>query len=128
MLNILDITFEIAHLSIILIIVFGWCFKKTRRLSLIIIFITSVSWFGFGWFYGLGYCFLTDYHFQIKRALGEFNLPASYIKYIVDQVFSVNSDIAFIDNLTMVLFIISSFLSVTLNFKDLFFKRNNKKI
>lgn len=122
MLNILDITLEILHLSIIITIVFGWYFRKTRRLNLLIIMVTSVSWFGFGWFYGMGYCFLTDYHFQIKRELGASDLPISYIKYIVDRSFSVDSNTSIIDIITMTTFIISSLLSIILNIEDYYKK------
>lgn len=35
-----------------------------------------------GYWFGWGYCFLTDVHWDIKRALGEENLPASFVSYI----------------------------------------------
>ncbi len=127
MLTILDISLEIVHISIILIIVLGWCFKKTRRINLVIILITAFSWFGAGWFYGFGYCFITDYHFYIKNELGIYNLPLSYIKYLVDRVFSIDSNPFFIDILTMSLFVFSFIISLILNLKSFFQREKNEK-
>lgn len=49
----------------------------------------------------IGYCPLTDWHWDVKRELGEANLPASFIKYQVDQIFDVDSDRNFIDLITV---------------------------
>ena len=48
--------------------------------------LTLFSWFGLGWFYGFGYCPSTDWHWQIKEAMGETGLPNSFIKYYMDRL------------------------------------------
>lgn len=64
-----------------------------------ILLITLVSWFGFGYFYGFGYCFLTEWHWQIKEKLGESNLPASYIKYVLDRLTGKDWDPVTVDRI-----------------------------
>ncbi len=66
----LDIFFTVFHSLLVLFILFGWIWKKTRRLNLICILLTGASWLFLGIFYGLGYCPLTDWHFNILRRLG----------------------------------------------------------
>ncbi len=72
------------HLLLVAFNLFGWIWHKTRRLHLIVILSTMLSWFVLGLWYGIGYCPFTDWHWQVKRQLGEENLPGSYIKYYLD--------------------------------------------
>ena len=81
-----DVIFFILHIIIILFNLLGWLWKKTLRLHLIIILLTAISWFVLGIWYGLGYCFLTDWHWQIKAKLGETNLPNSFINYFFTSI------------------------------------------
>ncbi|MDH3880669.1 MAG: DUF2784 domain-containing protein, partial [Desulfobacteraceae bacterium] len=52
----LDYFFIVFHGSLILFILTGWAWKRTRRIHLITISLTILSWFGLGIFYGWGYC------------------------------------------------------------------------
>lgn len=86
MLELLDIVFDIIHLSVILVNIFFWCIPGfCRRLFLITFSMTWISWLLLGMFYGLGYCFLTDIHWSIKSQLGMADLPSSYITYALDR-------------------------------------------
>lgn len=85
MLNVLDIIFLWLHIVIILFNLFGWIWKIARKPHLIILASTLFSWLVLGIKYGLGYCFLTDWHWEVKMKLGETNLPNSFIKYFFDQ-------------------------------------------
>lgn len=117
-LTLLDYSLHLAHLIFIGINIFGFIFKKTRKLNLICLILTTISWFILGLWYGIGYCPLTDWHWSIKTSLGETNLPYSYIKYILDLTFQIDSNPVFIDYLTFIVFFISIFLSLYLNYKD----------
>jgi len=88
----LDKTLFLLHVIIILFNLFGWIWKKTLRLHLIVILITAGSWFVLGIWYGWGYCFLTDWHWQIKHQLGEANLPNSFITYFFQTIHLPISD------------------------------------
>lgn len=118
MLILADYLLEFAHIAIIIFNLFGWIFRKTRRANLILILITALSWFGLGWFYGFGYCFVTDLHWSVKEQLGYTDLPYSYIKYIIDRVFSCNINPAAADILTGASFLTAAVFSIVLNTYD----------
>ena len=111
----MDLFFECIHIAIILANLFLWIPKKTRKAHLVLVAVTWFSWIGLGMFYGFGYCFLTDWHWQIKMEAGEFGLPASYIKYLVDGIFGIHSDPFWIDVLTAVTFMTVTVLALRLH-------------
>lgn len=76
-----DIVFYFLHLAVIGFNLTGWIWKKTLSLHLIVAGLTLASWLILGIWYGFGYCFLTDWHWQIKRKLGETGLPNSFVTY-----------------------------------------------
>jgi len=120
---ILDYLFTLLHLIIIGFNLLGWIWRSTRKLHLIFVLLTAVSWLLLGIWYGIGYCPITDWQWQIKERLGETNLPNSFIKYFVDKL--TRSDISsdLIDAVTAIFFAIAAALSVYLNF----FKKNQQK-
>lgn len=101
----LDWFFVVFHMLVVGINLFGWMHPRTRKLNLITLSITFLSWFGLGLIYGIGYCPLTDWHWQIKERIGETNLPISYVKYYVDKIFSVDSNPQTVDTIVMLLFV-----------------------
>ncbi len=123
----LNIFFEFLHISIIVLNIFGWILKKTRKANLVLLFFTAISWFGIGWFYGFGYCLITDWHWQIKRDLGQTNLPYSYIKLLIDRIFSIDFSPAKTDIITSVAFMIAFSMSIILNARDFYLYRKKKK-
>ena len=96
----------------------GWIWRKTRRLHLFTIGLTMVSWFGLGVFYGIGYCPLTDWHWQIKHRLGQTDLPYSYITYFLNRVTGMDWHPVLVDIGTVSLAFAALFLSGWLNWKD----------
>jgi hypothetical protein len=117
-LQILDYAFVVFHFSLIAFNLTGWIWQKTRRLHLYVISATIFSWVGLGAIYGLGYCPCTDWHWQVKRALGETELPASYIKYYLDQVSGFSWEPFTVDVLVAVLGIGALLLSLIMNYRD----------
>ena len=114
----LDYFFIIFHGSLVLFILTGWAWRRTRRIHLITIGLTMVSWFGLGIFYGWGYCPCTDWHWEIKYKLGETNLPNSYVEYYVDKLTGLTWDPLVVDAIVLILGLVTSALSCWLNWKD----------
>lgn len=85
MLELLDSVLLCLHLLIIFFNLFGWVWIRTRKIHFWVMLTTLFSWLVLGIKYGLGYCFLTDWHWEVKRKLGETNLPASFVKYFLDE-------------------------------------------
>ena len=74
-----------AHIMVITFNLTGWIWEKARKLHLVVVAGTLFSWIVLGLRYGMGYCFLTDWHWDVKYQLGETDLPASFIKYFFDR-------------------------------------------
>lgn len=116
MLHLLDILLTIAHLLIIGFNLFGWIWAKTRRAHFICVLLTAASWFVLGIWHGWGYCPVTDWQWDVKHALGERNLPSSFIKYYADKISGRGVDAGLVDLLTGVFFGVAALLSVYVNF------------
>jgi hypothetical protein len=115
---VLDYFLTFSHSALVIFILTGWAFKKSRKVHLIIVSVTLFAWLVIGFIMGsIGYCPLTDWHWDIKRSLGETGLPSSFIKYMVDKIFNVNSGRLFIDAITGIGMVVSVILTITVNFK-----------
>ena len=119
LLIVLDKFFIFFHTLLILFNLFGWVWKQTRKLNLIILLLVAFSWLVLGIWYGIGYCPLTDLHWNIKINLGQTDLPNSYIKYLVDFYFNLNIDPILVDYITAISFFCALMISIYFNF---FFK------
>ncbi|HEY0898697.1 MAG TPA: DUF2784 domain-containing protein [Sphingobacteriaceae bacterium] len=116
MLQFLDVFFTVLHLLIIGFNLFGWIWKGTRKWHLVAVMITAASWFILGIWYGMGYCPITDWQWQVKERLGETDLPASFIKYALDQLTGSDINAATIDSLTAIGFAGAAAMGVYVNF------------
>ena len=115
-LNLLDYFLTFLHLLIIGLNLSGWIWPATRRLHLWCVSLTAASWLGLGIWFGIGYCPITDWQWQVKSKLGETDLPNSFIKYWVDQVAGIDSDPVTIDVVTAISFAIVFLLAIYHNF------------
>jgi len=117
--RILDIFFVVFHTSVILFNLFGWIWRKTRKYNLILLVITGASWLILGLIVGtLGYCPLTDWHFDVLEKLGETDLPTSYVKYLADRLTGLDFDSSLVDKVTLYTFLAALGLSLFLNIRD----------
>ena len=116
--RLLDILFVVFHTLLVGFNMLGWAWRRTRRLHLITITVTLLSWFGLGVVYGWGYCPLTDWHWDVKRALGETALPASWVKYYLDLVTGLDWSTALVDAIVIGSALGALVVSVALNVRD----------
>ena len=113
----LNIFFFVFHTVFTLFNVVGWTLPKTRKLHLITLSITAISWFVLGIWYGLGYCFCTDWHFQIREKMGYVDSSNSYIHFLILQLTGLNLNPKLVDNATLIVFLISFGLSIWVNIR-----------
>lgn len=118
MLLFLDIFFVVFHSALVVFNITGWIWRRTRRLHLVTMGLTCLSWVGLGFFYGFGYCPSTDWHWQVKRALGETDLPTSYVKYYLDRLTGLDWSSSFVDNGVAAVGIVALIISIVLNLRD----------
>ena len=116
MLRFLDTLLTIVHLVIIGFNLFGWIWPKTRKAHFIFVLITAGSWLILGIWFGLGYCPITDWQWDVKEQLGETKLPNSFIKYYADKLTGKDFSPSFIDEVTAISFAVAALLSIYLNF------------
>ena len=119
LLHLADYFFLLFHAALTLFNVFGWIWHKTRRLNLITLLLTGGSWFILGLFYGIGYCPLTDWHWQVLRALGTTNLPNNYLAYLFERLTGILLDPGFVNGMTATFYFLALALSVALNIRDI---------
>lgn len=72
---------------------------------------------GLGYFYGWGYCLLTDWHWEIKRKLGEVDLPSSFVSYSLDKM-HIDIPSSQVDLFITVAFFVAYFLGHALYLKN----------
>jgi len=114
----LNIGFFIFHSALILFIIFGWIWKKARRIHRIVLVLTASSWFILGIWNGFGYCPFTDWHYQVRMKLGHYDMPESYIKFLIQSITGLDIPQKLVDIVAVsVLFFILG-LSVLLYMKD----------
>ena len=116
----LDIFFTVFHTCLVFFNLFGWIWKKARRLNLICLLLTGASWVILGIFYGFGYCPLTDWHFNILMKLGYTDLPNSYLSFLFTRLTRLQIDQSLVDAFTMWGLIIALMISLYLNFRQWF--------
>ncbi|MGM0587011.1 MAG: DUF2784 family protein [Bacteroidota bacterium] len=115
--HLLDWAFIGFHTALILFNMLGWIWKATRHWNLITLMLTAFSWFVLGIWYGWGYCFCTDWHWQIRRHLGDSDLPQSYMTFLVEIWTGYAPDPVWVDLLTLSGLILALIISITLNFR-----------
>jgi len=117
MLRFLDIFFLVFHALLIFFNLFGWLIKPLRKANLIVLLLTGGAWFILGIFYGIGFCPLTEFHWQVLHKLGQYNLPDSYISYLIERFTGFLPGAKITDILTVVFYFIALGLSLVVNFK-----------
>ena len=118
MLKFLDVLFLLLHLVVVAVNLLGWIWAKTRKAHLVVMAATLLSWIGLGFFYGFGYCFLTDWHWKVKRQLGETDLPASFVKYFTDHYTPFQFSAAIVDWITGISFVLAIIGAIIMQIKN----------
>lgn len=118
MLQALNIFFFVFHTVLVLFNTFGWIWKKTRRWNLITLGATAFSWFVMGLWKGIGYCICTDWHMQIRRALGYHDTAQTYIQLMAQTLTGLTPPAQLTETVTGIVFAISVVASIVLNIAD----------
>ena len=119
----LDYFFLIFHTILIFFNLFAWIWKPLRKANLITLLITGASWFLLGIFYGIGYCPLTDWHWEVLQKLGVHNLPNSYVKYLIDRLTGLDVNASLVEYATSISYFAALLISLFVNFKKKIFRK-----
>jgi hypothetical protein len=114
----LNIFFFVFHTVFTLFNMTGWIFPQTRKWHLVTILLTAGSWFVLGIWYGWGYCACTDWHWQVRDAMGFHDRSDSYIHFLILKLTGKNMDPQLVENATLVIFLLCFLLSIGLLVHD----------
>lgn len=115
---VVNILFFVFHTGLIAFNVAGWAWRPTRRWNLLTLALTAVSWFAMGMWFGIGYCVCTDWHMQVRRAMGMHDPESSYVQLLFRVFLGLHASTAFVNVLCGVVFAFSLAMSVALNWRD----------
>lgn len=113
-----DAFFLCLHSLVIVFNLCGWIWRKTRRANLLLLTATGASWVILGTFYGLGYCPLTDWHYQVLWQAGVHDLPRSYIAYMCERLSGWRPPPLATDVVTAFTFACALAVSLVVNWRD----------
>jgi hypothetical protein len=89
-----DNAFFVLHTALMLFNMFGWIWRRTRIAHLVTFGLTTLSWFGLGWWYGnIGFCICTHWHFEVREAMGLRDPETSYIQLLAKHWFGQDMSI-----------------------------------
>ena len=117
-LKVLDVFFFCFHTVLILFNSFGWIIPRWRLANLIVLSLTAFSWFILGIWYGWGYCYCTDWHWQVREMMGHHDMSPSYIHYLIFRITGIDFSVSMVDSTTVVVFFSSFFISIYLNMRN----------
>jgi len=124
-LKIVDIFFFAFHTILILFNVFGWLVPRWRFINFATLSLTALSWFILGIWYGWGYCFFTDWHWQVREMLGYQDMSSSYIHFLIYEFTGTNLSTNMVDTYTVIVFFSALIISAYLNIR--IWLRNKKR-
>ncbi|MGB2764982.1 MAG: DUF2784 family protein [Candidatus Aminicenantaceae bacterium] len=113
-----DKFFFVFHSMLIVLILFGWIWRKTRVINFIVVLLTALSWTVLGIWYGFGFCPCTEWHWQVREKLGYFDMPSSYTKFLIDSLTGLDVNEKLVDILAVSFLVLALFFSVFTNVRD----------
>lgn len=114
----LNIFFFVFHSALMVFIIFGWMWKKTRVANLVVVLLTTFSWFILGIWYGFGFCPSTEWHWQVRMKLGYYDMPNSYTKFLVDSLTGLDASQKLVDIMAVLFLVMALLASVFTNTRD----------
>jgi hypothetical protein len=114
----LNVFFFVFHTSLILFILLGWLWTKTRKINLSVVILTFFSWFFLGIWYGFGYCPSTDWHWQVRKRLGYYDMPSSYLTFLIRSLTGWEVDKTLVDVFAVIFLLLALIASVVSNYRD----------
>ncbi len=115
----LNVFLHIFHISVIAFIAFGWMFRITRLLNLLMIIGSLASWFLLERILGTDYCPITYVHWKLKEKMGVRVDSDSFVKYWLDRICRRDFSSEKIERTLTAVTISIGFVSTILNISDL---------
>lgn len=109
----LHLALHLVHSGMVAFMLLGWLYRPLLLAHRVMLALIWASWLGLGWYVGfIGYCVLTDWHWRLKEAMGEYGMPPSYIEYMLWQVWPDDLPDALVAYMTGGVFVLLTFASL----------------
>jgi len=118
MLALADYLLTISHLLLIAFALVGWAIPRARRAHLVAMLAIAFSWLVLGAWYGWGYCFVTEWAWQVKHARGETGFPASFVEYALERATGSDWSSDLVDGVTGTAGALALLLSLAANLRS----------
>lgn len=114
----INLLLHTLHLLVVILVLFGWLWEKTRLLNLYVILLSVVSWYFLGLWYGKGFCILThwQHHLLVLLDLGE--IEGTFVAYAVYSITSLRLSDAFLEPMSDVVIVLIFLISLHLNIRE----------
>src|SRR5699024_12749203 len=109
LLGIICLVFPSGLLSVNL---FGWISESACRWNWGSWSATGFAWVVLGFWYGLGYCPCSSWHWMVRRQLGYSEMPSSYVKFLIYQLTGLDLSPELVDAGTVAGFSLALGLSI----------------
>ena len=113
-----NIFFFVFHTALILFNVFGWLWRPTRKWNLITLLLTAFSWGVMGIWKGAGYCICTDWHWQIRQAMGIRDNADNYLVLLVQKLSGWDPPLELVKTVALIVFLAALTGSIITNTID----------
>ena len=80
--------------------------------------LTAFSWFVLGIWFGWGYCACTDWHWQVREAMGFTDRSNSYIHFLLLKLTGIDFNPKLVENVTLYVFLFCVAAAVWFYFRD----------
>ena len=84
-LRLLDLLMHALHLSVIGFFLVGWLLPSLLLWHFLLSLSILFSWLVLGYFFGFGYCLITDLQWRLKASMGEQPETPYYVKYMLNR-------------------------------------------
>ncbi len=111
----LDIFFFVFHTGLVIFVIVGWAFRRTRLAHLILVALVAFSWFGLGLWYGIGYCPCTEWHWRVREHLGYGEMPNSYLEFLFEHLTGLDARRETVDLVAIGSFLSALIVTIMLN-------------
>ena len=118
LLHLADYALIVFHTALVLFNCTGWIWHRTRKLHLITMAATAISWLLLGLWFGRGYCVFTDLHWRVRTALGQHVTEDTYVQYLVAKLTGWTPSAQLATNVAGIVFVLAQVLSIVLNLRD----------
>lgn len=123
----LDKFFLLFHSLFTLFNLFGWIWKKTRKIHLLTMGLTLFSWIFLGIWYGFGYCFCTQWHWNVRAKMGRIPDARGYIQFLLQELTGKPFSYQWVESVTLWVMAFLVLATLAVNLRDLFLHIRRKK-